>query len=75
MFSISNDELNKAQSLSDFILCPNCGECHIIQYGDKVLPNGAKEKSNILAFYKCRDKTYLAGFNGKNIMKIFIKED
>ncbi len=74
MFSISNDELNKAQSLGDFILCPNCGERHIIQYGDKVLPNGDKEKSNLLAFYKCRDKTYLVGVNGKNIMKRFIKE-
>jgi len=71
MFTIGNDELKNNPSLGDFILCPHCGERHIIQHGDEILPDGTKKKSKLLSFYKCRDKCFLAGVNGKNIMSKF----
>lgn len=69
MFSISNDELNKASKLGDFILCSKCRERHIIQYGEEILPDGTRKPSKLLAFYNCKGKSYLAGIDGKNVIK------
>ncbi len=67
MFAIGNDELEKADNLGDFILCDKCGERHLIDYGEEVMKDGTKKKTKLLAFYKCGDKVYLAGINGKKI--------
>lgn len=69
MKSFSNKELKQKPDLGDFILCPHCQNRHLIKYGNKVLSDGTKEPTKLLAFYRCGDKTYLAGIDGKNIMK------
>jgi len=67
MFTIGNDELDKAEPLGDFILCNKCGNRHIIKYGDKVLPDDTLKPSKSLAFYNCGEKLYLAGIDGKRV--------
>lgn len=67
MFAIGNEELEKAEPLGDSILCDKCGQQHMIEYADEVLPDRTKRKSKLLAFYKCGDKSYLAGINGKRV--------
>lgn len=73
MFAIGNDELKHASKIGDFILCEMCGERHKIQYGKEIMRDGTRKESKLLAFYKCGDEVYLAGFNGKDIRQI-IKE-
>lgn len=69
MFTISNEEKKKLPLLGKFITCPKCGETHEIQYGKELLPDGSYIESNILAFYVCGNKTFLAGIDGKCIIK------
>lgn len=64
---MGNDEIKKAPQLGDFILCKMCGQRHKIEYGKKVLPDGSKIPSKLLAFYKCGDNSYLGGINGKDV--------
>ena len=65
MFAIGNDELKRAPRLGTSIKCDKCGQEHPVEYG--------KDKDGIetgmLAFYKCGDKMYLCGINGKDIRK------
>jgi len=68
MFAIGNEELDKASPIGDSIACPKCGVEHEIKYGEKVLPDGTKIPSKMLAYYKCGGACYLAGVNGKSIM-------
>lgn len=63
--AIGNEELDNAPLLGDTIVCPQCGKTHNIQYGKKVLKDGTRVESNMLAFYKCGDKSFLAGIEGK----------
>ena len=70
MLAIGNDEIEKAPKLGNFILCSICGKRHKVEYGEEVLPDGTKKPSKLLAFYKCGEKNYLAGINGKDIRKI-----
>ena len=65
MLAVGNNELENNGSVGRDILCDKCGEYHEITYGEKVLDDGTKEPSNMLAFYRCGDKTYLAGIDGK----------
>ena len=62
MLAIGADELH--EPLSDAVECPQCGQQHSIEYGEEVLKDGTRKPSKLLAFYKCGDKTYLAGING-----------
>ena len=67
MLAIGKDELDKAESLGDFILCDKCGNRHVIKYGNAVLSDGTSEPSELLPFYKCGKTIYLAGINGKRV--------
>ena len=67
MFAIPQDELDKADSLGDFILCDKCGQRHIIEHGSEILDDGTAVPSKLLAFYRCDKKIYLAGIAGKNV--------
>ena len=66
MFSISNEELKKCPKIEKTILCPHCGEVHEIKYGEQVLEDGSRIKSD-LTYYNCGSKSYLAGVAGKFI--------
>ena len=65
MFAIGNDELNNNGDVGKTIVCPHCGKEHDIKYGDRVLEDGTKVPSKLLAFYNCGDELYLAGIDGK----------
>ena len=67
MLAVGNDELSG--SVGRDILCDKCGEYHEITYGERVLEDGTKEPSKMLAFYDCNGKTYLAGIDGKLIKR------
>ena len=69
MFTVSNDELEKAPNIDETIICPKCNKEHKIEYEEKILPDGSKIASKLLAFYRCGDTIYLAGVNGKSIIK------
>lgn len=65
MIAIGANELK--EPLGATIECPRCGKSHAVEYGDKVLPDGTKEPSTLLAFYKCNGKGYLCGINGRTV--------
>jgi hypothetical protein len=67
MCAIGSDELKG--DLGDTIKCPHCGEEHEVKYGDRVLKDGKREPSKLLAFYSCGEKSYLAGINGERICR------
>ena len=67
MFSISNEELEKCPKIETTIICPRCGKEHEIKYGEQILKDGSRIKSD-LAYYNCGDKSYLAGIAGKSII-------
>ena len=52
-----NETLDKCSEIArgDQIECPHCGELHTI----------TGEESNMMLFYKCGEKLYLAGIAGK----------
>lgn len=56
----SNDTLDKCEPIKagDVIAC-DCGEQHELKDSDPPM----------LLFYKCGDKTFLAGVQGKNVMR------
>ena len=67
--AFGNDELDAAPTLGDTIICDMCGKEHKIEYGKKVNEDGTKSPSKLLAYFKCGDKSYLAGINGKDIRR------
>jgi len=66
MLAIANDELERAKPLGKTVLCWMCGRRHKVRYGDRVR-NGVLEKSNLLAYFKCKGKPYVCGIAGKEI--------
>lgn len=67
MFAIGNEELAGKPKLGKTIKCTICGKRHRVKYGNRILPDGTKEPSNLLAFFKCGGKSYLCGINGVDI--------
>jgi len=70
-FAIGNDELADMPPLKigEAILCPHCGDAHIVEGGKS---EDGKE-TDLLLFYKCGEKAYLAGVSGTNVMSRFLK--
>lgn len=66
--AFGNDELDNAPPVTETVKCEICGEQHPVEYGDKILPDGTKEPSKVLGFYKCGGKTYLASVAGKLVI-------
>jgi hypothetical protein len=63
--AFSNNELDAKPkiTLGEVVMC-DCGHRHRIKGG----LNSFGEESNLLMFYTCNRKTYLAGVSGKNVM-------
>lgn len=63
-----NETLEKQAPMKkgDMIDCPRCGGKHPVKCGT----NDEGEESNILMFYSCGGKIYLAGVEGKRIIGI-----
>ncbi len=67
MFAIGNEELARNDDVGESVHCPHCGLKHPVEYGEEILKDGTKVKSDTLAFYKCGDNSYLYGIAGKRI--------
>lgn len=66
MFAIGNDQLDELKRLGTHVYCNACKKRHKIKYSDRVLADGTKEPSQLLAFVKCDNgKSYLVGVQGK----------
>jgi len=61
--AIGSNELDGNKRIGEQIKCPHCDQIHPIEYGEEVMPDGTKKPCKMLAFYKCGDKSYLAGIN------------
>lgn len=62
-----NDQLENQPNMIEGmdIICPHCGSIHQVILATK---SETGEKSNMLGGYKCGDKSYLAGVNGKLVI-------
>lgn len=71
MIAFGNDELEDSPPLhiGEAILCPNCGGSHIVSGG--INQDGQEEET--LLFYKCGETAYLAGIDGRNVMRRFMR--
>lgn len=71
MIAFSNAELEDSPPLhiGEAILCPHCGEAHVVAGG---IDQQTGEESEMLLFYTCGETSYLAGINGKNVMRRFM---
>ncbi len=67
--AFGNGELDGKEEIGEFETCPNCGKSHKVGYGNKVLKDGTKAPSKLLAFVDCPEngKTYLVGLRGKRV--------
>jgi len=65
MIAVGNNELDHNGTVGTEIYCDKCKTNHPIVYGDKVLEDGTKRPSAMLAFYKCSGSVYLAGIDGQ----------
>lgn len=63
MLAVGANELG--EKIGNSYLCPRCGEEHPIEYGKQEMPDGTWKETKLLAFYKCGDKSYLAGIDGR----------
>lgn len=63
MLAVGLNELGK--KVGKEITCPNCLKVHPIEYGKKEMPDGTWKETRMLAFYKCGEKSYLAGIDGQ----------
>jgi hypothetical protein len=64
MLAVGNDELGGP--VGEEIVCRICGGRHPVEYGEKVLDDGTKVPSKLLAFFKCGGKAYLCGIDGRS---------
>lgn len=63
--AIGNDELGDPLKEGDSIQCHHCYKTHPIKCGRD---SKTKEKTNLILFYSCGEKSYLAGIDGKSIL-------
>lgn len=65
--AVGNGELDKNGNVGDIATCPNCGNAHKVEYGERVLEDGTKEPSKMLAYVSCpkNKSAYLIGIDGK----------
>lgn len=67
--AFGNDEIDNSPILGETITCRICGKEHSVEYGDRINDDGSTTPTKSLAFFKCGDKSYLCGVNGKDIRR------
>ena len=69
--AFGNDELDESPPLKagEMILCPHCGQGHSVSGGTD---SQTGEPTEMLLFYRCGDSAYLAGIDGRNVMRRFM---
>lgn len=71
MISFGNAELEECPPLhiGEAILCPHCGEAHVVSGG---INQATGKEEETLLFYKCGENAYLAGVGSRNVMRRFM---
>jgi hypothetical protein len=66
----SNETLREQPRVKkgDVIVCPHCSEKHVLKCGQKVMDDGSKVDSDLLLYYNCGDKVYLAAIANQLII-------
>lgn len=66
MFVIGNEELKGKPALKEGmgIECPHCHGLHTVECGK----DGNGKKTSLILYYKCGEKTFLAGIDGKSLL-------
>lgn len=64
--TFSGDELAPLHSLGPTIQCPSCGGTHLVHCSSESPANQGSRGT--LQFYRCADKTFLAGINQRSIL-------
>jgi len=59
-----NAELGETLAKGEFITCKNCRKQHKVKLG---INSKTKQETNLLMFYNCGKKSFLAGIAGKRI--------
>jgi hypothetical protein len=65
MLAIGSNELGPV--VGEYYQCERCGRRHKIKYADRIMPDGTKEESKLLGYYKCGRKAYVCAINGRSI--------
>lgn len=67
-----NEELDESPPLhiGEAVLCPHCGASHVVRGG---VNTETDEEEELLLFYTCGETSYLAGIDGKNVMRRFMR--
>ena len=60
--AVGNEELGGP--LGDTVVCPRCRKTHPVEHGTDARTG---QPTTLLAFYRCGDRVYLAGINGRRI--------
>lgn len=65
--AFGNDELEKKPELTkyDSIKCAECGQTHRMECG---IDQKTGKESDLILFYTCGPKSYLAGVAGKSVL-------
>lgn len=69
MFAIGNNELSGLPVLGKTVTCWICGQEHAVEYGETIGEDGKRQPDNLLAFFKCGERSYLCGVKGKQLKK------
>ena len=73
MLAIGNNEIKNAEKVykGDTVICLNCKKPHTLETGTLVNNDGTKTETDMMLFYKCKDKVYLAAIENKLLPKVF----
>ncbi len=67
LYAIGHDELKDRPTakVGDPFDCTLCNGQHELRASERILPDGSREPSDLLLFYECDDKAYLAAIDGR----------
>lgn len=65
--AVGNDEIGGV--LREQAKCPHCSLMHEVEYGERVLDDGTRVPSKMLAYVKCGNgDVYIVGVNRRSIV-------
>ncbi len=69
-FTVGNGEFGKTVRAGDKIVCPNCGETHVLHGGK----NSEGEDTEVLLVYSCGKRTLLAAVDNRLVDRFGVRK-